>query len=60
MIDNPLKKRILNFESILELGFRLIDMLEIVHSTGYVFNDLKLDTIHLGYGQTLDKTGDAS
>lgn len=35
--------------SIFSLGIRLIKIFEVIHSAGYVYNDLKLDNIMTGY-----------
>ena len=37
-------------ESIYSLGIQLINILERVHATGYVYNDLKLDNLLLDFG----------
>ena len=42
-------------ETILHLAQRLLSVFEEIHSAGYVFNDLKLDNIMVGYGQKLLK-----
>lgn len=42
--------------SILDIGLAMLTNLEATHSAGYVFNDLKLDNLMLGYGQSLSKT----
>ena len=33
---------------------RLIDFFEIVHHAGYVYNDLALENIVIGYGQNIE------
>ena len=38
-------------ESIYSLGIQLINILERVHATGYVYNDLKLDNLLLDFGK---------
>ena len=35
--------------SILSLAIRLINILELIHSAGYIYNDLKLGNILVGY-----------
>ena len=35
------------------LSIQLLDILETIHSAGYIYNDLKLDNILLGYHQKL-------
>lgn len=35
--------------SVYSLGIKIITLLECVHETGYVFNDLKLDNLMIGY-----------
>ena len=40
-------------ESIFHLGIKLIDILQLIHHSGYVFNDLKPDNILIGFGQVL-------
>jgi serine/threonine protein kinase len=40
-------------ESVFNLGLQLLNILEQIHSAGYVYNDLKLDNILLGHGQKL-------
>ena len=37
-------------ESIFSLGIQLLNILEKVHSAGFVFNDLKLDNLLLDFG----------
>jgi len=39
--------------SVASLGLSLLDCLEKVHKAGFVFNDLKLDNIMIGFGQKL-------
>lgn len=42
--------------SIYELGSKLIDILELFHSAGYVHNDISLDKIVLGANQMVSRT----
>ena len=35
--------------SVYSLGIKILTLLECVHETGYVFNDLKLDNLMVGY-----------
>lgn len=37
-------------ESVLNLGLQMVNFLEAVHESGFVYNDLKLDNILLGVG----------
>lgn len=37
--------------SIFHLGLQILDILELVHKSGYVYNDLKPDNILIGYGE---------
>lgn len=37
------------------MGLRLLDILEVIHKSGIVYNDLKLDNILLGQGQFLPR-----
>ena len=43
----------LSYESVFHLGIQLLDILEMIHNTGFIYNDLKLDNILIGYGQRL-------
>lgn len=40
-------------ESVFNLGMVLINILEVVHEGGFVYNDLKLENILLSFGQKL-------
>ena len=42
--------------NILELGVAVITNLEATHRAGYVFRDLKLDNLMLGFGQIAHRT----
>jgi serine/threonine protein kinase len=42
--------------SALDVGLAMITSLEATHKAGYIFNDLKLDNLMVGYGQKIDKT----
>jgi len=39
--------------SVASLGLSILDCLEKVHNAGFVYNDLKLDNIMIGFGQKL-------
>ena len=39
------EKVTLSSASIFNLGLKLLDILELIHSSGYVYNDLKLENI---------------
>jgi serine/threonine protein kinase len=43
----------LSHESVFQIGLQLLDILEMIHNAGYIYNDLKLDNILLGYEQKL-------
>jgi len=43
----------INTISILNLGIQLLDRLEIIHSAGFIFNDIKLENILIGHNQSL-------
>lgn len=43
-------------ETILDVGLAMITTLESTHKAGYVFNDLKLDNLMVGYGNRPSKT----
>lgn len=40
-------------ESVFSLGFKLVNIIEQVHNSGHIFNDLKLDNVLLGHGDKL-------
>jgi serine/threonine protein kinase len=42
-----------SLQSIVRLGIKVLDVLEQVHNSGYVYGDLKLDNILVGHGETL-------
>ena len=42
--------------SILDVGLAMLTNLEATHKAGYIFNDLKLDNLMVGYGDKLDNT----
>lgn len=46
----------LNRQSILDLGLRIISMLQRCHEAGLVYNDLKLDNILFGYNTKFPRT----
>ena len=39
--------------SVYSLGIKILTLLECVHETGFVFNDLKLDNLMIGYSDSL-------
>lgn len=39
--------------SVYSLGIKVLTLLECVHETGFVFNDLKLDNLMIGYSDKL-------
>jgi serine/threonine protein kinase len=41
--------------SIYDIGIAILSTLEAVHSAGYVYNDLKLDNMMVGYNQKIYK-----
>lgn len=43
----------LSLMSVIHLGIKIIDILEMVHNSGYIYGDLKLDNILVGHGDTL-------
>ena len=43
-------KKDLSTKSILHLSMEILKMLEKVHSTGYIYGDLKLDNVLIGEG----------
>ena len=45
----------MNKETIFEIGLAMLTTLEAVHSSGYVFNDLKLDNLMIGINQKVLK-----
>lgn len=49
-------KHKMSIESILDVGLAMITTLEATHKAGYVFNDLKLDNLMVGYGNNISKT----
>ena len=42
--------------SIFNLGLQLVNILELIHDSGLVYNDLKPDNILLGFGLQLPDT----
>lgn len=49
------KKYKMSNESIYNLGIQLLQILEVVHDSGFTYNDLKLENILLGLGQNIPK-----
>ena len=47
------RNKYLSNASIFHLGLSLLNILELIHSSGLVYNDLKPDNILIGYGQSL-------
>jgi serine/threonine protein kinase len=45
----------LSNESILDIGKAVLFTLEATHKAGYVYNDLKLDNLMVGYGEKVSK-----
>lgn len=50
----------LSLSSILRLGIKMIDVLEQVHQSGYIYCDLKLDNILAGDGSNLPDKADGN
>ena len=46
--------------SVYSLGIKILTLLECVHETGFVFNDLKLDNLMIGYSDELPKSNKLS
>ena len=44
----------------LDIGLRLLRFFEKIHEAGYVYNDLKLDNILIGYGKKPPKVAEGS
>ena len=44
-----------NKVSVLDLGMALVTMLESMHQAGFIFNDLKLDNLMVGFESKLPK-----
>ena len=42
-------RKSLSNASVFEIGLKIIDILEAIHESGYVYNDLKLQNIMLNY-----------
>ena len=41
------------FEDVMNIGVHIIDLLEVIHESGYIFNDICPEKIHLGLNQRL-------
>ena len=54
-LDYCLQSRnyLISRESVFNLGLQILCILEQIHNSGYIYNDLKLDNILLGFGQKL-------
>ena len=46
--------------SVYSLGIKILTLLECVHETGFVFNDLKLENLMIGYSDELPKSNKLS
>lgn len=44
----------MNMISIYNTGYKLLEILEIIHAAGYVYNDLTLDKIILGQNEVIN------
>lgn len=44
----------LNLVSIYDLGLKLLDLLEVVHGAGYVYNDLSLENVVLDFNKLIE------
>ena len=47
----------ISLASIVHLGIKVLEMLEVVHEAGYIYGDLKLDNILIGEGEDLPENG---
>ena len=54
-----LMEQSLSPKSIIHLAMEVLKILEQVHASGFIYGDLKLDNILLGYGQTLPNQKEA-
>lgn len=43
-------------KTIIELGLKLLDIIEMIHNAGYTYNDMKLDNILVGDYTMNEKT----
>lgn len=41
--------------SVYDLGLKILDILEAIHESGLVYNDLKLDNILIDYGEEVSE-----
>lgn len=55
-VENYFEKhnRSLSKQSVLAIGLATIEALENVHSAGYVYNDLKLDNLMIGFNESVN------
>jgi serine/threonine protein kinase len=44
----------MNMKSVCFLALNLLDLLEKLHEMGYIYNDLKLDNICVGFGENIE------
>ena len=56
-LDHIVSKLSLNLTkpSVYDIGIAMLNTLKSVHSAGFVYNDLKLDNLMIGYGQKVYK-----
>ena len=54
-VDFELRKHMVPKASVYSLGIKILAVLECVHETGFVFNDLKLDNLMVEYADRLPR-----